>query len=280
MSGFRPSGRPAPGATPLVGKVAVVVGAGSMGDGWSNGKASAVSYAAAGASVVCVDFHLERAEETAKLIERAGGQSLAVQADATREDDMVEVMEAALTFGRLDVMHNNVGVGSSMGTPDQITPDQWDREIAQNLTTAYLGVRCAAPHMKAQGGGVITNISSLLAVRFLGKPNVGYTASKAAVEALTRSCAAAYGRNGIRVNCIRIGFSETPLLMAGLSSRNLPPEREAEEMDRSRRKVPLRNEHSDAFDVADAAVFLASDAARHITGVVLNVDGGLECAPI
>lgn len=269
------------GVARLHGKVAVVVGAGSVAEGWSNGKASAVSYAREGAAVVCADFRLERAEETRDVIVAEGGKAIAVEADATDEASLMSVVhDAVSSFGRLDVMHNNVGVGGSFGAPDQISPDAWDREIAQNLTSAYLGIRCAVPAMRSQGGGSIINISSLLAVRFLRRPNVAYTASKAAVEAMTRACAHAYGRDNIRVNCIRIGFSETPLIKMGLDNRGLSEERKQQEMDKSRAKVPLRGEHTDPFDIAAAATFLASDEAKHVTGVILNVDGGLECAPI
>lgn len=265
----------------LEGRTAVVMGAGSLAAGIGNGKAAALAYAREGASVVCVDHVLDRAEETAKLIAGEGGTAVAMQGDATREPDVASaVAEAISVYGRLDVMHNNVGVGGAMGAPDQITPDAWDREVAQNLTSAYLGIRCAVPAMRDRGGGAITNISSLLAVRFLRRPSVAYTASKAAVEALTRSSAVAYGRDNIRVNCIRVGFSETPLIRIGLDASPLTEEQKEAEMDKSRRKVPLRGEHTDPFDVAAAAVFLASDAAKNLTGVILNVDGGLECAPI
>src|SRR6478735_6845633 len=169
----------------LDGRVVVVMGAGSIADGWGNGKACAVTYARAGASVVCVDFHLDRAETTAALIEAEGGRAIAVQADATVEADVQRAVDRAVgDLGRLDVMHNNVGVGFTSGGPDRVEPGDWDREIAQNLTTAYLGVRCAVPAMRAGGGGAITNTSSLLAVRFLRRPTVAYTAAKAAVEAL------------------------------------------------------------------------------------------------
>lgn len=265
----------------LDGRVAVVVGAGSLAEGWGNGKASAVSYAREGASVVCVDFHLERAQETATLIESEGGRAIALAADATDEADMNGVIERTLSeYGQLDVMHNNVGVGGSHGLPDQIPPEAWNREIAQNLTSAYMGIRCAAPVMREQGRGSIINISSLLAVRFLRHPNVGYTAAKAGVDALTRACAAGYGRHNIRVNCIRIGFSETPLVLNGLEGRGLTEEQKETEMAKSRRKVPLNGEHGNAFDVAATAVFLASDESKHITGAIVDVDGGLNCAPI
>jgi NAD(P)-dependent dehydrogenase (short-subunit alcohol dehydrogenase family) len=265
--------------TRLTDRIVIVVGAGSMGDGWGNGKASAVSYARDGATVVCADYHLARAEETVGLITAEGGTAIAVQADATDEASVQAVVDAAVErFGRLDVMHNNVGVGGTSGLPDQIAPAAWAREIDQNLTSAYLGIRCAVPALRANGGGSILNISSLLAVRFLRRPTSGYTAGKAAVEALTRSCAAGYGRDNIRVNCIRIGFSETPLVLSGL--RRLPDEVREREMAKSRAKVPLRGEHTDPFDIAAAAVFLASDEAKHITGTILDVDGGLSAAPI
>jgi NAD(P)-dependent dehydrogenase (short-subunit alcohol dehydrogenase family) len=164
--------------------------------------------------------------------------------------------------------------------PDQISLEGWNREIAQNLTTAFLGIRCAAPIMREQKSGSILNISSLLAVRFLKVMTAGYSSSKAAVEALTRVCAAGYGRDGIRVNCIRIGFSETPLAVRGIDARGLKGEEREEALNSTRRKVPLRQEHGDAFDVANTALFLASEEARHLTGVILSVDGGLECAPI
>jgi NAD(P)-dependent dehydrogenase (short-subunit alcohol dehydrogenase family) len=263
----------------VAGKIVIVVGAGSIAPGWSNGKACAMSYARAGAAVVCVDQRLEEAEETVRVIKDEGLTAVAMAADATVESDLADVVGRTVAeFGRIDVLHNNVGGGTTSGTPDQVAPQDWDREIALCLTTAYLGIRCVAPVMREQGGGVITSTSSLLAVRPLKRAHVGYTAGKAAVEALTRACAASYGPDNIRVNCLRIGFSETPLLQLGLS--RLPADRREAELAKSRAKVPLRGEHTDPFDVGAAAVFLASDAARNITGVVLSVDGGLACAPL
>ncbi len=265
----------------LSGKTVVVMGAGSITPGWSNGKACAAQYAREGATVACIDFVQARAEQAAEEIVKGGGDAFALQGDATSEADVRRIIETTMArTGRLDVMHNNVGVGFSIGTPDEITPEAWDREIAQNLTSAYLGVRVAAPRMREAGGGVITNISSLLAARFLRRPNVGYSVGKAAVEALTRSCAAAYGRDNIRVNCLRVGFSETPLIDLGMQARKLSAEQRAAEMARSRAKVPLRGEHGSPFDVANAAVFLASEDARHITGAILSIDGGLDVAPL
>ena len=265
----------------LDGKVAIVVGAGAIGAGLGNGKAAALAYANEGAAVVCADRSADAANDTAQLIGAAGGQAVPIIVDATDEDQMRELFEqASITFGRLDILHNNVGVGGSAGAPDTIELASWNNEIAQNLTSAYLGIRFAVPLMRSQGGGVITNTSSTLAVRFLSQPVVAYSASKAAVEALTRACALTYGPDDIRVNCLRIGFSETPLLMYGLDVRQLSEEQKTKALQRSRQKVPLRHEHGDARDVAAAAVFLASAEARYISGVVLSVDGALEHAPV
>lgn len=265
----------------LDGKVAVVVGAGSVAEGWSNGRACAVGYARAGATVVCVDRNLDSVEETVAYIEKEGGTGVALAADATNEDEVRAAVELATSrFGRLDIMHNNVGGSGTVGTPQELPPDEWEKALDQSLTSAYIGTRVAAPVMRAQGDGVITNISSILSVRFLRYPNVAYAAAKAALESMTRMCAVVYGPDGVRVNCIRVGFAETALLHYGLDRRGLSPEDKEKALARSRAKVPLRGEHTDPFDVSDAAVFLASDAARDITGVILNVDGGLDVAPI
>jgi len=263
----------------LSGKVVVVVGAGSIAPGWSNGKACAVQYAREGAAVVCADFVQDRADEVAELILSEGGRAVAVKADATCEADVQSVVDRAVTeFGRLDVMHNNVGVGGSWGAPDTIAPESWAREINQTLTTAYLGTRCAVPVMRQHGGGAIINISSSFAHRFPRRATVGYSTAKAAVEGMTRACAAAYGGHNIRVNCIRIGFVETPIVMTGLEKLSEAEKEQA--LNKTRLKVPLRREHGSAFDVAAAAVFLASDDAKYISGEIMNVDGALDCTPL
>jgi len=259
----------------------MVVGAGSQGAGWSNGSACAVTYARHGASVVCVDNVAVRAEQTAQIIVGEGGRAFAFRADATNEEEMQSVVARAIAeTGHLDVLHNNVGASGPAKTPDQGTLDDWNRDLSINLTSAYLGIRAAVPVFRRQGAGVITNTSSLIAVRFLARPMVGYSVAKAAVEALTRNCAYAYGRDNIRVNCIRIGFSETPLALSAVRASAMSDAQKEAELDKTRAKVPLRRQHGDAFDAANAAAFLASDAARHISGAILNVDGALECAPI
>jgi NAD(P)-dependent dehydrogenase (short-subunit alcohol dehydrogenase family) len=257
------------------------MGAGSVAEGWSNGKATAVAYAREGAFVVCADLIQERADATAHIIVSEGGRAIAVRADATAAADVEATLERAeREFGSLDILHNNVGYGGVDGAPDELSLDDWNREIAINLTSAYLGIHYAVPLMRRSGGGAIINVSSLLAVRALRRPNVAYSAAKAGVEAMTRACAAAYGGDNIRVNCIRIGFSETPLVRMSMETRGISESQKSAAMAKSRRKVPLRGEHTDPFDIAAAAVFLASSDAKHITGVILNVDGGLECAPL
>lgn len=263
----------------LAGKTVVVVGAGSVEPGWGNGNAAAVSYARSGANLVSVDFNLERAETTAELVRAEGGSAIALAADATSEDDLRGVLDASVKeYGAVDVLHNNVGAGVAWGPPDECAPEDWHKQIRVSLTTAYLATRVMAPHMIDRGSGAIVNISSTLSVRPLRKPVVAYSAAKAGLEAMTRACALAYGPKNVRVNCIRIGFAETALMKSRLA--HLSEEDYEKAMFKSRRKVPLRAQHTDPFSIGSAAVFLASDAAKHITGMVLNVDGGLEVAPI
>lgn len=248
----------------LDGKSIVVVGAGSrVAGGWSHGKASAVVYAREGAFVMCVDYHLGRAEETARLIASEGGKAIALRADATNEADMQAVVVKSLEYtGRVDVMHNGVGVGRSR----------------QDIISAYTGTRVAAPAMCKQGGGIITNISSLFAVRFGKRATMAYTVGKAGVEALTRSCAASYARDNIRVNCVRVDVSETPLSFLYLGSNSLAKEEQRKaQPGKTRRRERLCGEHGSPFDVGRACAFLASDLAHHISGVVLSVGNGSEC---
>jgi NAD(P)-dependent dehydrogenase (short-subunit alcohol dehydrogenase family) len=265
----------------LEGKVAVVMGAGACGPGWSNGKAAAVAYARAGASVLAVDFMADRAEATVSIISSEGNVARSFRADATREQEVEAAMACAVeTFGGIDVVHNNVGMGGAGGSAHETQLAVWNHELMVSLTSTFLGVRAAIPHLRARGGGAIVNISSIAAVRFLKRGRVAYSVAKAGVETLTRVCAADYGPDNIRVNCIRIGFSDTPQAHQAYQAIGIRDEALTALLGQTAARVPLRHERTQPWGIASAAVFLASEAARDITGVVLNVDGGLEVATL
>jgi NAD(P)-dependent dehydrogenase (short-subunit alcohol dehydrogenase family) len=248
----------------LDGKVAIVTGAGSSGPGMGNGKATAVVFAREGARVLCVDRAPERAEETVALIREEKGTAEAFGADVSRGVDCRSMVAAALEcFGRLDVLHNNVGIVSLQGLAD-VTEEEWDRVMAVNVRSVVLAAQAAAPHLEAAGGGAITNVSSIAGLRTYAQ-GTAYSTSKAAVIGLTQSLAGQLGHRGIRVNCIAPGQVWTPLVAGVLT----PTGRE------TRRRSNLLQEEGTPWDIAWAAVYLASDEARWTTGHVLVVDAGL-----
>ena len=266
----------------LEGKVAVVMGAGSRGEGLSYGKAVTIAYAREGASVLAVDINLESAEETARIVTEEGHLCRALRADATSAEDVeAAIAHAVETMGGLDILHNNVGVGGAKGAAHEMTADAWDNEMAVSLKSAFLGLRAAIPHLRARGGGSIINTSSIAAVRFLkGASTLAYSVAKAGVETLTRACALDYGPDNIRVNCIRIGFCDTPVSRLAYAREELSQDAIEALVAATRQRIPLRHERAQPWDIAAAAVFLASEEARQITGVILPVDGGLDIAPI
>jgi NAD(P)-dependent dehydrogenase (short-subunit alcohol dehydrogenase family) len=256
-------------------KVAIVVGAGSTpGDTLSNGRATAILFAREGASVMLVDCRRESAEETRELISAEGGDSFVFEADITRAEDCRKMAEKCVeTYGRIDILHNNVGIGEG-GGPVELSEEEWDKVLDTNLKSMFLTCKYALPHMEKQGSGVITNISSMAAVRFAPYPMLAYSASKAGVNALTRSIAMQYAHHGIRVNAIMPGLINTPMAIEGISQR-LGIEKN--DLIRMRDAAVPMNHMGEAWDVAYAALFLASDEAKYITGVILPVDGGLSC---
>lgn len=258
----------------LKGKTALVIGAGSSGPGWGNGKATAVLFAREGASVVCVDINGAAAEETAQLVVERGGQAVGLKADATRSADLEGVVrETVGRFDRLDILNNNVGI-AVLGGVESLEEAEWDRVFAINLKSCFLAMKHAVPVMKRQGGGAIINISSLAGVRYLGVPYVAYSASKAAMNHLTRVCAAEHAAAQVRINTILPGLMRTPMVeKSALGHRYGEDE---DEIWRTRDAQGPIGHQGDAWDVAEAAVFLASDAARYITGIELVVDGGLS----
>ena len=256
----------------LDGKVAVVVGAGQTpGDTIGNGRATAILFAREGARVVAVDRRFDSARETVATIEAEGGSALAVEADATREADCAALVARCRDeHGRIDVLHNNVGIGGGDAGPAHIEEAEWDRILSVNLKSAVLPCKHALPVMRAQGSGSIINISSAAAVCSTGI--VAYKTSKAGLNAYTQALAIGNAKYGIRANVIMPGLMNTPMAIEGISRATNVPKQEL--IRRRNALVPLRATMGTAWDVAYAALFLASDEARFITGVALPVDGG------
>ena len=255
-------------------KVALVVGAGSIGPGWGNGKATAVLFAREGATVVCVDRSEAAARETVGIIRGEGGEAIAVEADATRASDVAEMVATSVEhFRRIDVLHNNVGIVATGGVVEQ-SEAEWDRVFDVNLKTCFLAMKYVIPIMERQGGGSIVNVSSIASLRHLGVDYCSYAATKSAMNHLTAVTAVQYAPRNIRVNAVLPGLMKTPMVEAsGLAGAYA--EGDVEEMWRRRAaSVPMQRA-GDAWDVAHAALFLASDESRYVTGLQLVVDGGL-----
>ncbi|WP_135466652.1 SDR family NAD(P)-dependent oxidoreductase [Crenalkalicoccus roseus] len=255
-------------------RIALVIGAGQgPGQGIGNGRATALRFAQEGARVLCADRDLASAEETVRMIAEAGGESAAFEADATREATLAAaVAEAVRRWGRLDVLHYNVGVSIAGGDapPEEITEEAFDRITAINLRGFVMSVKHALPVMRRQQSGVILSISSAAAVE--SYPYVAYKCTKAAMVAFTEQVAIQNAEYGIRCNTILPGLMDTPMAVdTRARATGRPREEVAAERDA---KVPLRRRMGTAWDVANAALFLASDEAGFITGVALPVDGG------
>jgi len=253
-------------------KVALVFGAGAVGPGWGNGKAAAVAYARAGARVVAIDLTRDAAAATSDLIEAEGHRAIAVAADASRLPDVQRAVAAAIgAYGRVDILHNNVGI-TSQGGPVETSEETWDRVMAVNVKSMFLTCRTVLPLFEAQRSGAIVNIGALGGVRWTGYAYCAYAASKGAVNSFTQSVALQYANLGIRANCILPGVMDTPHIyqqIAGFYASR-------DEMVAARNKLSPTGRMGDGWDVAHAAVFLASDAARFINGVELMVDGGMH----
>ncbi len=253
-------------------KVAIVVGGGQTpGETIGNGRATAVLFAREGARVVVVDRDAASAEETVAMLRAEGGEGVAVEADATRSADCARVVETTVkTYGRVDVLHNNVGVGMGDAGPVHIEEAAWDRILGVNLKSVLMPCKHALPVMRKQRSGVILNVSSVAAVCAVGM--AAYKTSKAGVNALTHSLATGNAKYGIRANAILPGLMNTPMAVEGVAA--------ATGVDRAQlivardSLVPLGAKMGTAWDVAYAALFLASDEAAFITGILLPVDGG------
>jgi NAD(P)-dependent dehydrogenase (short-subunit alcohol dehydrogenase family) len=257
----------------LAGKVALVFGAGSVGPGWGNGKATAVAFARAGAAVVAVDRAPAAAEETAAIIRDEGFAGLALSCDVTRADEVQAIVARAVAaHGRIDILHNNVGI-TAMGGPVEESEESWRRVLDTNLTAMFLTCKHVLPVMLQQGAGAIINISSIAAVRYTGYPYISYYASKGGVNQFTVGLALEYAGRGIRANAIMPGMMDTPLIHQQIAGQYA----DDAAMVAARNAACPMGFMGTGWDVANAAVFLASDEARYITGVCLPVDGGLSC---
>ncbi len=257
----------------LEGKAALVVGAGQTpGETIGNGRAMAVLFAREGARVLCVDRVLARAEATAAMIAEAGGEASALQADVVRAADCAQIVAEALArLGRLDILVNNVGIGGGDGPVHRVEEAAFDRILAVNLKGMWLVTKAALEPMRAQGAGAIVNISSLAARA--GGIQLAYEVSKAGVNRLTAHVAISQARYGIRCNAVQPGLMDTPMAVAGIAAAS---GRTQEEVRQERNvRVPLGGRMGSAWDTAHAALFLASDDAKFISGAILPVDGGM-----
>jgi NAD(P)-dependent dehydrogenase (short-subunit alcohol dehydrogenase family) len=249
----------------LQGKVAIVTGAGTQGEGIGNGKAAAILFAREGARVLCVDQAATRAEQTVADITGEGGVASAFQCDVSRQQDCRSMAAAAVErYGTLNILQNNVGIASNQ-TLEEVTEDAWDHLMATNVRSMVMASQAAVPHMTEAGGGSIINISSIAGLRAYPPPMIAYTTSKTAVIGLTLALAGQLGGRRIRANVIAIGQVYAPAVSYM-----------GEEARQRRARSGLIKEEGTPWDVAWASVFLASNEARWITGQVLTVDAGLS----
>lgn len=255
-------------------KTAIVVGAGQTpGTTIGNGRAMAMLFAREGADVLCVDRDGARAEETVVMIAKEGGRAAALEANITKAGAAEALIAAAQArFGHIDILVNNVGIGGGDGPAHKLEEAAFDRIMTVNLKGMWLTIKSAIPVMREQKKGAIVNISSLASLA--GGNQVAYEVSKAAVNRLTTSVAQANARHGIRCNAILPGLMDTPMAVAGIAAAS-GQDQEAVRQARNAR-VPLGAKMGSGWDTAYAALFLCSDEARFITGVLLPVDGGMS----
>jgi NAD(P)-dependent dehydrogenase (short-subunit alcohol dehydrogenase family) len=254
-------------------RIAIVTGAGCVGPGWGNGRATAVRFAEEGAKIFAVDRNLDSVSETIERVKAAGGEIVTHQCDVTGAASVEIMVKTCLDrFGRIDILVNNVG-GSAQGGPVEMSEDVWDGQVDYNLKSVFLTLKHVLPVMEKQKGGAIVNIASTSGLRWTGAAQVGYAATKAGVIQLSRVVAVQYADKGIRVNTVIPGQLHTPMVEARLAGQRAGGDVEALLKSRLER-IPV-GFMGDGRDTANAALFLASDEARFITGTEIVVDGGM-----
>jgi len=255
-------------------KVAIVTGAGSVGEGIGNGKAAAILYAREGARIMLVDLNLDAAEETRSIVKGEGGECFAFRADVSLAQDCKAIVDRCLqTYGRVDILHNNVGIEEAGGL-EETSEESWDRTLRVNLKSMFLMCRQVIGPMKEQKSGAIVNISSINAIRTLPALSLAYGVSKAGVISLTREIAVEYASAGIRVNALLPGMMATPFVTASLTEAYGG---DVGEMMKKRDAFCPTGKQGEGWDVAHLALFLASDEAKYITGAAVVVDGAQTC---
>jgi NAD(P)-dependent dehydrogenase (short-subunit alcohol dehydrogenase family) len=249
----------------MKGKIAIVTGAGSRGEGIGNGRAAAVLLAREGASVALLDTAADWVAATHEMIAGEGGTSMVIACDVADEEQAAAAVRRTVDeWGRLDVLVNNVGIAGPAGTAVEVDIAAWERALRVNVTSMVIMAKHAIPEMIRSGGGSIVNLSSVAGLTG-GHPSLLYPTSKGAIVNLTRAMAAHHGRDGIRVNAVAPGMVYTPMV----SSRGMSPE-----MRDARRRRSLLQTEGTGWDVGQAVLFLAGDEARWVTGVTLPVDAG------
>ena len=257
----------------LENKVAIITGAGCVGPGWGNGRAIAVRFAQEGAKVFAVDINPDAMTETQSLIREFGGDFTPYVADVTQAESVQALVQACLArYGGIDILVNNVG-GPAPGGPVALSEALFDAQIDLNLKSVFLTCKYVIPVMAQKGSGSIVNIASISGIRFSGAPQVGYAVSKAGVIQFGRVVAVEYAQKGIRINSILPGQLHTPLVDAVLAKTQSAGDLQAL-LKRRQARIPMPF-MGDGRDTANAALFLASDEARFITGTELIVDGGM-----
>jgi hypothetical protein len=254
-------------------KVAIVTGAGCVAPGWGNGRATAVRFAQEGARIFAVDLKPESVEETVAHVKESGGEIVVHQCDVTSGASVAAMVAACEKhYGRVDVLVNNVG-GSAHGGPVEMTEEIFQRQIDFNLKSVFLTLKNVLPIMERQKKGAIVNVASSSGLRWTGSPQVGYASTKAGVIQMSRVVAVQYASKGIRVNTVVPGQLHTPMVEARLAGQRAGGDVEALLASRLKR-IPL-GFMGDGRDTANAALFLASDEARFVTGTEIVVDGGM-----